>query len=65
MSGDAGNTQVVLKKVNDRTVEETDYRQGKLVDEIYLAAAADGKTVTMTDKDVAHGQTVTAVFDRQ
>jgi len=65
MSGDAGKTQVVLKKVNDRTVEETDYRQGKLVDEIHLAAAADGKSVTMTDKDVAHGQTVTAVFDRQ
>ena len=45
VTGDPGNTQVVLKKIDDRTVEETDYRQGKVVDEIQIAAAADGKTV--------------------
>ena len=65
VTGDPGNTQVVLKKINGRTVEETDYRQGKVVDEIQIAAAEDGKTVMMSDKDVAHGQTTTMIFDKQ
>ncbi|HUL18977.1 MAG TPA: hypothetical protein VLV29_06885 [Steroidobacteraceae bacterium] len=65
VSGDPGNTQVVLKKINGRTVEEVDYRQGKVVDEIQIVAAADGKTVMMSDKDVAHGQTTTMIFDKQ
>jgi hypothetical protein len=65
VTGDPGNTQVVLKKVNGRTVEEIDYRQGKVVDEIQIAAAADGKTVMMSDKDVAHGQTTTMILDKQ
>jgi hypothetical protein len=65
VTGDPGNTQVVLKKINARTVQETDYRQGKVVDEIQITAAADGKTVMMSDKDVAHGQTTTAIFDKQ
>jgi hypothetical protein len=65
VTGDPGNTQVVLKKINGRTVEEIDYRQGKVVDEIQIAAAEDGKTVMMSDKDVAHGQTTTLIFDKQ
>src|SRR4029077_4883706 len=65
VAGDPGNTRVALRKLDDRTVEETDSRQGKVVDEIHLAAAADGKTVQMTDKDVAHGQTTTVIFDKQ
>ena len=56
---------MVLKKINARTVQEIDYRQGKVVDEIQIAAAADGKTVMMSDKDVAHGQTTTMIFDKQ
>jgi len=46
-------------------VHETDYRQGKIVDEIDLVAAADGKSLLMTDKDLAHGQTTTLIFDKQ
>ena len=65
VTGDPGNTKVALKKLDERTVEETDYRQGKVVDEIHIAAAADGKTVHLTDKDVAHGQTTTVIFDKQ
>ena len=65
VTGDPGNTQVVLKKINARTVEEIDYRQGKVVDEIQIAAAEDGKTVMVADKDVAHGQTTTMIFDKQ
>ncbi len=65
VTGDPGSTQVVLKKVNARTVHETDYRQGKVVDEIDLVAAGDGKSIVLTDKDVAHGQTTTMVLDKQ
>ena len=65
VTGDPGNTKVALKKLDERTVEETDYRQGKVVDEIHIAAAADGKTVHLTDKDLAHGQTTTLILDKQ
>ena len=63
--GDPGGTTVSLKKVNANAVEETDHRQGKVVDEIHLAAAQDGKTIAVTDKDVAHGQTLTYTLDKQ
>lgn len=47
------------EKIDDATVEETDHRQGKVVDEIRLALAKDGNTITVVDKDIAHGQTIT------
>jgi hypothetical protein len=65
VTGDPGNTRVVLRKINIRTVHETDYRQGKVVDEIDLVATGDGKSLLMTDKDLAHGQTTTLIFDKQ
>jgi hypothetical protein len=65
VTGDPGNTKVILKRIDDNTVDETDYRMGKVTDEIHLAAAKDGKTVDVTDKDVQHGQTTTFTLDRQ
>jgi len=63
--GDPGKRSVSVKRVDANTVEETDRRQGKIVDEIRLAAAADGKTIAVTDKDLAHGQTMTFTLDKQ
>jgi hypothetical protein len=63
--GDPGHTSVTLKKIDANTVEEIDHRQGKVVDEIQIAAAKDGKTVEVTDRDLAHGQTVTFTLDKQ
>jgi hypothetical protein len=65
VEGDPGKTTVSLKKIDDATVEETDHRQGKVVDEIRLALARDGNTITVIDKDIAHGQTVTYTLARQ
>jgi hypothetical protein len=65
VTGDPGHTKVILKRIDDNTVDETDYRMGKVTDEIHLAAAKDGKTVDVTDKDVQHGQTTTFTLDRQ
>jgi len=63
--GDPGGTTVSLKKIDANAVEETDHRQGKVVDEIHLAAAKDGRTIAVTDKDLAHGQTTTYTLDKQ
>jgi hypothetical protein len=62
---DPGGTVVTLKKVNDNTVEETDHRQGKVTDEIRLAAASDGKSIEVTDNDVIHHQITTFTLDKQ
>ena len=63
--GDPGHTKVTLKRIDDNTVEETDHRMGKVTDEVRLAAAKDGKTLTLTDKDVEHQQSSTLTFDKQ
>ncbi|HVN44844.1 MAG TPA: hypothetical protein VMT66_06285 [Steroidobacteraceae bacterium] len=63
--GDPGKTTVSLKKLDANSVEETDRRQGKVVDEIHLAASQDGKSIAVTDKDVAHGQTTTYTLEKQ
>jgi len=63
--GDPGHTRVTLRKIDDHTVEEIDHRQGKVADEIRLATSADGKSLTITDKDVLHDQTSTVTFDKQ
>ena len=63
ITGDPGGTKVTLKRIDDHTVQETDYRMGKVVDEIHLAAV--GSALELTDKDVAHGQTTTMTFDKQ
>ncbi|MGO9803991.1 MAG: hypothetical protein ACLPTM_01090 [Steroidobacteraceae bacterium] len=63
--GDPGHTTVTLKRIAANTVEETDHRQGKVTDVIRLATGADGKTIHVEDKDVAHGQTATMTLDKQ
>jgi hypothetical protein len=65
VAGDPGKTTVSLKKIDDTTVEETDHRQGKVVDEVRLALAKDGNTIAVVDKDVALGQTVTYTLEKQ
>jgi hypothetical protein len=65
VEGDPGHTVVTLKRIDANTVVETDRRGGKITDEIRLAAAKDGKTVELTDKDLIHGQTMTLTLDKQ
>jgi hypothetical protein len=56
---------VTVKRLDARTVEETDHRQGKVTDEIRLAAARDGKTIEVTDNDVIHQQVTTYTLEKQ
>jgi hypothetical protein len=65
VTGDPGHTVVTLKRIDDNTVEETDRRNGKVTDEIRIAAAKDGKTIDVTDKDPVHGQTTTYTLEKQ
>jgi hypothetical protein len=65
VTGDPGHTVVTLKRIDDGTVEETDRRNGKVTDEIRLAAAKDGKTIAVTDKDPVRGQTTTYTLEKQ
>jgi hypothetical protein len=62
---DPGKTMVTLKRLDDHTVMETDSRNGKVTDEIHLAAAKDGKTIEVTDNDVIHHQITTFTLDKQ
>jgi len=65
VQNDPGKTMVKVKKLNDHTVEEIDSRQGKVTDEIHLAAASDGKSIEVTDNDVVHHQITTFTLDKQ
>ena len=65
ITGDPGHTTVTLKRLAANEVEETDHRQGKVTDVIRIATAADGKTMKIEDKDMAHEQTVTFTLDKQ
>lgn len=65
VAGDPSHMTVTLKRVDAHTVLETDHRQGKVTDEIRLAVAPDGKTMSGEDKDLAHGQTTTYMLEKQ
>ena len=65
VAGDPGETTVSIRKIDDATVEETDHRKGKVVDQIRLALGMDGNTITVIDKDFSHGQTVTYTLEKQ
>ena len=65
VAGDPGKTTVSLKRIDAATVEETDHRQGKVVDNVRLALAKDGNTIAVIDEDIAHGQTITYTLAKQ
>ena len=65
IEGDPGHTVVSVKRIDANTVIETDRRGGKVTDEIRIAAAKDGKTVEVTDKDPVYGRTMTYTLEKQ
>ena len=56
-ANDPGKTWVSLKRVSGNTIEETDTRDGHVVDVYRMTVSADGKTMTVVDKDVRRGTT--------
>jgi hypothetical protein len=63
--GDPGTTSVVLKKIDDRTFEETDKRDGKVVAISRLSVTPDGKSLIMVSQDKLRGTTDTFVAEKQ
>lgn len=51
LTGDPGNTTVVVRKLSERSIEEIDHRGGKVVDRIRYTAARDGKHISVRDED--------------
>jgi hypothetical protein len=53
--GDPGQTSVAIKRIDDRSVDETDKRDGKVIGTARITVAADGKTLNVKWKDLLHG----------
>jgi hypothetical protein len=53
--GDPGTTSVSVKRVSNNTMEETDKRDGKVIDVAQMTVSADGKTMTIAIDDKLHG----------
>jgi hypothetical protein len=62
--GDPGKTMVTLKKISDTQIEETDRREGKVVDVFVYSLAADGKTISVVDTDPVHETKTTYTMDK-
>ena len=56
-ANDPGKTWVSLKRISANTIEETDTRDGHVVDVYRMTVSADGKTMTVVDNDVRQGTT--------
>ena len=55
--GDPGTTSVALRRVDKNTLEETDKRDGKVINVFRMTVAADGKSMTIAFDDKLHETT--------
>jgi len=52
--GDKAHTMAAFKRLNGNTIEETDTRDGKVVDVTHWSLSKDGKTMHAVDHDKVH-----------
>jgi hypothetical protein len=64
-AGDPGKTMVSLKRIDARTIQETDTREGKVTDVVVSKVSADGKTMHVVDEDKLHGTKLTYTADKK
>jgi hypothetical protein len=64
-AGDPGKTMVSLKRIDARTIQETDSRQGKVTDVFVYKLSADGKTMQTTDEDKSHDNTMSFTAEKK
>jgi hypothetical protein len=62
--GDPGTTTVSLKRIGD-AIEETDYRDGKVISIGKSTVSPDGKTMTTAVEDKLHGTKATYIAVKQ
>lgn len=53
--GDRAGSRVRLKRIDDRTIEETMTRDGQVVSVARMSVSADGKTLTIVDENAQSG----------
>jgi hypothetical protein len=63
--GDPGVTAVVLKKVDDHTIEETYKHKGEVVGMSRIALSPDSKSLTIVSEDKRRGRTDTWIAEKQ
>jgi hypothetical protein len=63
--GDLSNTVVSVKRVDGRTIEETDKQEGRVTQVTRFAVSADGKTLTIFQEDKTQGTTRQFVAHKQ
>lgn len=65
IQGDPGHTMVSLKRIGDRTIEETDKRDGKVVGVYRMTVSSDGKSIHAEYNDKERGTTTTFTMEKQ
>ena len=65
ITGDLGNTMVSVKRIDENTVEETDKRDGKIVEVARFTVSADGKTLTVSMENKTNGAIKQLVAHKQ
>ena len=55
MKGDPGITSVALKKIDPKTIEETDKRDGKVIFVSRMTVSVDGQAMIIENSDKLHG----------
>jgi len=65
INGDLGHTMVSLKRIGDRTIEETDKRGGKVVGIYRMTVSTDGKSIQAEYNDKEHGTKTTFTMEKQ
>lgn len=65
INGDPGQTMVMLKRVGNDTIEETDKRDGKIVGVFRMTVSKDGKTIGAEYNDKLHGTKTSFTMEKQ
>ncbi|HTY61730.1 MAG TPA: hypothetical protein VMG30_05680 [Acidobacteriota bacterium] len=65
VKGGAEGAAVSLKKVNDRSVDLINKRDGKIVAVTHITVSTDGKTLTMRTEEIQEGGTFTLTGTKQ
>jgi len=65
IKGDLSLTMVSVKRIGENTIEETDKRDGKVVEVIRFTPSPDGKTMTISIEDKVKGGTRQFVAHKQ
>lgn len=65
VKGGAEGSALSLKKVNDRSIDMINKRDGKIVAVTHITVSADGKTLTMRTEEIQEGGTFTVTATKQ